>query len=114
MEPERGEAMDVSAIGRVPPDAATVVGIAIQLISCQTKSTGHVRSEAGGSVFPSTYKPLDLIGAHLREAWSDVVSAPLPDNLRSLVEALSRAQNTTPQVTAGPVPRRRSGSTHEA
>jgi hypothetical protein len=54
---------------------------------------------------PRTDKPLDFIGAHLREAWSDVATAPLPENLRCLVEALSKPQKTQPQASAGPFDR---------
>jgi len=59
-------------------------------------------------VFPSSQKPLDLIGAGLRELWSDIVAAPIPDNLRSLVEALSPAQKVKHQGTATPVEESRS------
>jgi hypothetical protein len=53
-------------------------------------------------MFPRTHKPFDVIGVHLREAWSDVVMAPLPDSLRCLVETLIQAEKTKPQATAGP------------
>jgi hypothetical protein len=54
-------------------------------------------------MFPSRYKPLDLIGLRLRESWAEVVTAPLPEELRCLVEALSRAQKTKQHDRVTPV-----------
>jgi len=51
----------------------------------------------GDCVFSRTHKSSD-IGVKLRKAWSDVVTAPLPDNLRCLVEALSRAEKAEQQA----------------
>jgi hypothetical protein len=46
---------------------------------------------------------LDLIGAQLRAALGDVVTAPLPQTLQCLVEALSRAMKTEDEGTAAPI-----------
>lgn len=54
-------------------------------------------------MLPRTHKPFDLIGIHLREVWSDLVTAPLPDRLRCLLDTLSQAEATKPQVAAGPI-----------
>jgi hypothetical protein len=58
--------------------------------------------EEGKLLFLKPQKPLDLIGAHLREAWADILTAPLPQNLQSLVEALGRAMKTEYEGTAAP------------
>jgi hypothetical protein len=61
-------------------------------------------------MLPRTHKPFDLIGIHLREVWSDVVTAPLPDSLRCLLDTLSQAEKTKPQVAAGSIDNCRSGT----
>jgi hypothetical protein len=56
-----------------------------------------------------THKPFDLIGIHLREVWSDVVTAPLPDSIRCLLDTLGRGdtlsqgEKAKPQGAAGPI-----------
>ncbi len=62
-------------------------------------------------MLPRMHKPFDLIGIHLREVWSDVVTAPLPDSLRCLLDTLSQVEATKPQVAAGPLDTCRSATT---
>lgn len=56
------------------------------------------------------HKQFDLIGIHLREVSSDVVTAPLPDSLRCLLDTLSQAEKAKPQVAAGPIDNCRSAT----
>jgi hypothetical protein len=59
-------------------------------------------------MIPRMHKQFDLIGVQLREVWSDVVTAPLPDSLRCLLDTLSQEDTLShgnkakPQVAGGP------------
>lgn len=41
-------------------------------------------------------KALDKIGSGLREAWRDILAAPLPERIRQLIEELRRADEAPP------------------
>ncbi len=41
-------------------------------------------------------KSLELIGNRLRDAWRDLVTAPLPDRIQDLLEALRRMDGHIP------------------
>jgi hypothetical protein len=51
-------------------------------------------------------KALDMIGSGLREAWRDIVAAPLPERIRHLIEQLrcADAASTPPQPCLAPWP----------